>query len=219
MVWARLDDSAFTHRKFLRLAPAAIGLWAMGLSYCGRELTDGFIPTEQVTRLIKCSPRVGRVLSRSLVEVRLWEPVEGGYMVHDWLDWNPSRAAVEAARARKVEAGRLGGLKRRQAWAAASAQARATAPAQAHGQHYPDPTREEDTGPSGSPRTASSRDGADGGGDGAGGGGGAQSITPVPRAWLPYPTWIFHDSCPRLEHVEKFPEHRRGQCPRHRGQS
>jgi len=77
MPWGRLDDSAYTHPKFLGLDPAAVGLWAMALSYCNHHLTDGCIPRPQLSRLIAASQskaearsRAGRIGGRRSAEAR-----------------------------------------------------------------------------------------------------------------------------------------------------
>jgi hypothetical protein len=113
MVWVKVDDGLFSHPKFAALGelmlPAA-GLYVLALSWSGHELTDGFIPTAQVARLAgrKVSPIV-----RALVAAGLWDVVEGGYRIHDFLEYNPSRAEALAARAErrevKARSGALGG--------------------------------------------------------------------------------------------------------------
>ena len=62
-----------------------------------------------------------------LVRVGLWEPVRGGYYVHDYPEYQPTRAQIGAERAQKAAAGRAGGL----AAAIARAKADATAAAKA----------------------------------------------------------------------------------------
>ena len=56
-----------------------------------------------------------------LLRVGLWQEVMGGYIVHDFEDYQPTRAQVEAERAKKAAAGRAGGI--------AAAVARAKPPA------------------------------------------------------------------------------------------
>ena len=68
----------------------------------------------------------------ALVRVNLWEDQGGYYLVHDYLDYQPSREAVAAERRQKAEAGHLGGVARAKALAKAgryggSAQAGAVA--------------------------------------------------------------------------------------------
>lgn len=108
MTWVKLDDQFPEHPKVMALGKdrlPGMGLWLVGAGYCGRHLTDGFIPraflvgSEQI-RLARC-----------LVGVGLWEDVSGGYRMHDYHDYQPAREEVLERRRLKAEAGRLGGLR------------------------------------------------------------------------------------------------------------
>lgn len=125
MVWTKNDDKLSDHRKFLAAGAAAVGVWTFGQSYVGRNLTDGFIPL-QAAKSLAFSLGAGEKEIRRLIEVGLWEQDPLGYRIHDFLDYNPSRAEVEELARLKSIAGRRGGL--------ASAQARAKAPPQAPAQ-------------------------------------------------------------------------------------
>jgi hypothetical protein len=64
------------------------------------HLTDGFIDAAVVPYL--CASITGSALQRAvnnLLFVGSWEQVDGGYRVHDLLQFNPSKAEVEADRA------------------------------------------------------------------------------------------------------------------------
>jgi hypothetical protein len=101
MSWAKLDDRAYSHRKFLDLDPAAIGLWAMGLSYCAGQLTDGRIPKGEVKRLISVSPAKAMKLAAMLVKRELWKESDEEpdvFIVNGWLECNMSRAEYERDR-------------------------------------------------------------------------------------------------------------------------
>jgi hypothetical protein len=137
MVWVRLDDSFPDHRKIAELgdyAPLCGWLFICGLAYCNRQLTDGLIPKGHVVRLSsfrRLSIETGGVpgmmsmgddidadtLALLLESVGLWEDRETHWYIHDYPDYQPTKAEVEAERANKQAAGRAGGQ--------ASAQARA----------------------------------------------------------------------------------------------
>src|SRR5690606_8367123 len=110
--------------KMAAVGPIGWGVWLAGLAYCNRNLTDGFIPYHvadriagswrvrvptpdgrvQVWKISRSSGMVGEDLDAEwviglLVQAGLWEEVEGGYRVHDYLDYQPSREEVEAERA------------------------------------------------------------------------------------------------------------------------
>lgn len=116
MSWLRLDDGFADHPKLAAAGPLAAWLHVCALVYCSRYLTDGFLPSAMVPRLADfrgiqtrgqdVSPED---LAARLADVGLWEPVEGGYRIHDYLAYNPSRAQVLEEReqtARRVSAWR-----------------------------------------------------------------------------------------------------------------
>jgi hypothetical protein len=97
MPWVKVDDAFADHPKVVQAGPLAAWLYVAGLCYCGRLLTDGFIPRGQVRKLADV-PGALKLAAR-LVEVGLWEEYPDGYRVHDYLDYNPSREQVAADRA------------------------------------------------------------------------------------------------------------------------
>lgn len=107
MSWVRLDDQFPDHPKIVAAGPVAAWLYVCGLAYCARHLTDGFIQTGQLPRLLPVST-VGKLAAR-LVGVGLWEPAPGGWRVHDYLCYNPTRAATLATRQQRASNGRKGG--------------------------------------------------------------------------------------------------------------
>ena len=146
MPWVRLDDNFPDHRKIAELgdyAPVAGWLFICGLAYCNRQLTDGFIPKQHVIRLasfrhlgietagVKGLVSMGEdieadTLAELLEAVGLWEDRDTHWYIHDYPDYQPTKAEVEAEREQKRAAGRAGGL--------ASGRARAKAGASAGGQ-------------------------------------------------------------------------------------
>jgi hypothetical protein len=60
--------------------------------YCARLLTDGFVPRAQVRKLADLDD--AQAQAKQLVNAGLWEAVDGGYQIHDYLDYNPSRDDV-----------------------------------------------------------------------------------------------------------------------------
>jgi hypothetical protein len=105
MSWGKLDDKFHSHPKVAgmdnRMLPA-VGLHCLALSWCADQLTDGFVPSPQVARLAGSllPPRLTLdTIVSALVEAGIWEEAKGGYQLHDYLDYNPSREAVERERA------------------------------------------------------------------------------------------------------------------------
>lgn len=106
MGWVRIDDQAPRHEKLLKAGPAAAWLWVCGLAHCHAQLTNGVILGSVLPLIgIPKGRRLGRLIGK-LVAVGLWEKVEGGYRVHDYLNYNQSKeialANLKAAAARKA---------------------------------------------------------------------------------------------------------------------
>lgn len=98
MVWLKVKANIALERKFLEAGPIASWLWLAGLGFCRVHETDGFIAKVHVPAL---SPGLSQPFKHAakLVEVTLWEDTLGGYLVHDYLDWNPSKEQLSAFRA------------------------------------------------------------------------------------------------------------------------
>lgn len=97
MPWFRVDDNLAFHHKVVAAGNPAIGLWARAGSLCAQQLTDGFVPDHMIGAL-------GTVAqAKRLVQVGLWDRVEGGYRFHEWDERQPSKASVEAERAAAQE--------------------------------------------------------------------------------------------------------------------
>lgn len=150
MPWVKLDDHFDEHPKLAEAGPLGIALWVSGLAYCNRNLTDGFIPY-RVAHCLLSFEGIGifngmqgqdvtcEMVAGILVDAGLWEMDGRDYRVHDYLEFQPSKAEVIAARTNKVEAGRAGGLASAQARAQASATALPQAECQAKSKPVPVP--------------------------------------------------------------------------------
>lgn len=108
MPWGRLDDKANDNPKLRLLSDPAWRLWGCGLIYCQAHLTDGFIPDGMIGEFgvkAKNIKAVADELCRSLLPGKgpLWHKQDGGYQVHDYLDWNPPRERILAERAQSEE--------------------------------------------------------------------------------------------------------------------
>ena len=110
-----LDDNIEDHPKFVSLSDAAFALWVRCIGYCRRNLTDGYVPEQAARARIRsgkaekviaelCSPPAGLPNGNPL-----WLKVLGGYQVHDYLEWNPSKEQVEERREQKRAAASRGG--------------------------------------------------------------------------------------------------------------
>jgi hypothetical protein len=129
MPWVKVDDHFDEHPKMLKVGPIGWALWLAGLAYCNRNLTDGFIPFTAARSLVSWEFLMphpegeGRELIYTvgvgtgmhgqdvecsfvidmLVDAGIWEQVPGGYRIHDYADFQPSKAEVLEERARSAE--------------------------------------------------------------------------------------------------------------------
>jgi hypothetical protein len=106
MSWVRLDDNFLDHPKMVGLRLELVGLWAKGLGYCGRHLTDGALRRALLPHLSGLPLSKATRLAEELVKAGLWENAGVDYLVHDYLAWNPSRREVLEERERRSLAGR-----------------------------------------------------------------------------------------------------------------
>lgn len=103
MPFGRLHEEAAGDGKLLALSDAGWRMWGMGLIYCQKNLTDGFIPEHAIHSFgIRATNKVKVAEELCTVQVpgkaSLWKKVKSGFQVHDYLDWNDSRAEILEAR-------------------------------------------------------------------------------------------------------------------------
>jgi hypothetical protein len=152
MSWVKLDDQLADHPKIAQAGPLGLAVYVAGLCYSARYLTDGFIPYASSERFAGSSPE----LRQKLVELSLWDETNGGYLVHDYLDYNPPAAKVKAEReAAKARMGQKRGKK--QQFAGSSQEIRANNNGNSSEVHAPrtrtplSSSKEEDRAPSPKP--------------------------------------------------------------------
>jgi hypothetical protein len=119
MPWVKLTDDWYDDPKIIAAGPVCLAMWIVGISWCARNLTDGLIPDAQVRRLIDWDGIAWRVwngdlmgggetvepftVADELVARALWNRVDGGYVIANYLRYQPSRAKVEQERAEAAE--------------------------------------------------------------------------------------------------------------------
>ena len=135
MSWVKVDDHFDEHPKMARVGPLGWGVWLAGLAYSNRNLTDGFIPIEVAEAIggrwrVRCDGLVWNLCRTSgadgedmtsewvtdlLIDAGLWEVAEDGYRIHDYAQYQPTRADADARaddiRAKRAAAGKAGGLR------------------------------------------------------------------------------------------------------------
>lgn len=101
MSWAKFDDMFPWHRKVRRLSDAAFRLHTTSIMFASKDETDGVITLEDIDEMPSIKSRDKSI--PDLVQRGLWEVVEGGWKVHDYLDYNPSAEHQARARAAAAE--------------------------------------------------------------------------------------------------------------------
>lgn len=122
MPWARLDDRFHDNRKIRALwkrSPGAVGLHVMAITYCSSHLTDGVIDEHFVEDRVP-DGRTRRHMIAALVDLNLWHTLvvpdsypgcigtASGWILNDYLDYNPTRTEVVSRREKRSNAGKLG---------------------------------------------------------------------------------------------------------------
>lgn len=99
MAWVRFDDGFFRHPKVATAGRDARDLYMASVFYANQNLTDGFIP-EGVIRMIAADAGIAshNKAVKALVSVVMWEEVEGGYQIHDYLDYQQSAEQITVSR-------------------------------------------------------------------------------------------------------------------------
>lgn len=105
-LFVRINDDFHSHPKVRAAGNAAIGLWARSLSFAGCYLTDGHVPMLDALALGR------RQDAAALVSAGLWIPNGDGFVIHQFLEWNPTAEEVRARRSDTAESRRAGGLAR-----------------------------------------------------------------------------------------------------------
>jgi hypothetical protein len=110
MAWAKLDDRFYDHRKVKKAwlsTPASVALYVMAITYAAAHETDGAIDLEFVKEKVP-SRRDRDRMTTALVDAGLWTETEHGWLIHDYLKYNPSHAKLEEKRVKDAERKALG---------------------------------------------------------------------------------------------------------------
>lgn len=103
MPWFALDDGFDTHPKVRKAGNAAVGLFVRLGVHATRHLTEGHLDGEIVrdygtAATIRKLVAVGMLHDAEHGCRRCPRPADDGFYIHDYLDYNKSRAQIEASR-------------------------------------------------------------------------------------------------------------------------
>lgn len=101
MPWVRLDDRFPSHRKVALLSDRAFRLHISAICWCAENLTDGRIADRELP--LVAHVRNIKATAKQLEEAGVWDRTDDGWVIHDYLDYNPSREQVLAERKKNAE--------------------------------------------------------------------------------------------------------------------
>ncbi|MCA1782023.1 MAG: hypothetical protein LC679_07570 [Intrasporangiaceae bacterium] len=194
MSWARVDDGWWCHPKVLSLDLDARGLWVSALSWSCQQKTS-VVPAA----VVRMCGDDGSAAAK-LVNAGLWLEHDGGYLIHDWDDYQSDRA-------KKAAAGREGGKKSGETRRTSSqvtdpieAPERASPEAQTGASHEAGPSRPDPSLPDQTKSEARKR---------------AERATRLPDGWQPEPepelVKAIGGQRAAREQFDRFCDHWRGQ--------
>ena len=108
--YAPLSANYYDDDAVIAAGERAEVLFTRGLAFCARNLNDGLITDLQLARIGVGLTNV-KARAKRLVEVGLWERIEGdlldhdgcGYRVRRWGKWNLTKAEIEAKQKKDAE--------------------------------------------------------------------------------------------------------------------
>lgn len=92
MTWVKLDDRFCDHPKIAALSDRAFRALVTGICYSSGVMSDGAVPTA-------VAKRIAGPATKELLRSCVWEQNGSGYLIHDFLDYQPSKADILAKRA------------------------------------------------------------------------------------------------------------------------
>jgi hypothetical protein len=112
MTWLRTDDGFPEHPKCDALAAhfgddwatlnLAFALWHHMGCDCASRRTDGAFDSARAYRVMRAPREVVDKALAGLVKVRLLERKRDGFLFHDWVEYQPTKAQLDAERAQKT---------------------------------------------------------------------------------------------------------------------
>ena len=103
MSWVRIDDGMPQHPKVSGLSPPAFVLHIRALCWCSRYLTNGFVKSSAEATLtgdlifgLNQTNATDAIndLTGQLEASGLWKKARGGWIIHDYLKYNPCKDKV-----------------------------------------------------------------------------------------------------------------------------
>lgn len=104
--WLRLEHDFWDNPKTRGLGAEARLMYLASISFCNRRLTDGLIPHRSLATIAaaaELSERKARNAADKLIAAGLWLTDGAQYIIHDFLDYNPTASDILSARSEDAE--------------------------------------------------------------------------------------------------------------------
>src|SRR5688500_11620702 len=95
--WVKVMNSIRNNPKVQQAGSHAFALYIAGLCYANEQLTDGYITERMLPVVFPVIPQP-KQRAKELVEAGLWEVVDGGWQIHDYLDVQSSAQTIRDKR-------------------------------------------------------------------------------------------------------------------------
>ena len=102
MPWTSIDDGASYHPKARKAGLEAWGFYVAAIVYSNKLLKDGFIAEDCLKDVWPWGGKLKQLAER-LVMAKLFDPCEGGWRIHDYLQHQRSREDILAQRTAEAE--------------------------------------------------------------------------------------------------------------------
>lgn len=97
--YAPLSATYYQDDDIAEAGEAAELLYLRGLAFCAGRASDGYMSDSQVARFVGIGLDDVQERAKRLVNVGLWERIDGGYVIRAWLKWNKSAEELGQYRA------------------------------------------------------------------------------------------------------------------------
>jgi hypothetical protein len=124
--WVKVDDKLHDNDKLGAVSDPAFRLWVLALSWSNDKLTDGHVPASRPVKLLAL--RNEKKTIAELIEAKLWHRASspcracveqrdekkgdaipsGGYVIHDYFEYQRAAWVIREDRQTKSRAGRTG---------------------------------------------------------------------------------------------------------------
>ena len=105
MTWTKLDDRFYSNGKVMRAwnaSRASVGLYTMALAYCAGHELDGHVSPEFVQWVLPRDRERNQAVA-ALLDSGLWLANGGGWVINDYLKYNPSAESLQEKRRKEAE--------------------------------------------------------------------------------------------------------------------